>query len=117
MAMVALLIEVHDRLSARDGHIPVDDRSSCNGDRVRHDIRVDHGGRSNLQFSLDDQASSETSGNNGGARVDLAFPVRFRSDAQRSSNAAVAADGAAEKHRSIGLDVPGDAAARRDQGG
>jgi hypothetical protein len=105
--MVALLIEMDDGLSARDGHIPVDDSASCNGDCVRHDIRVDHGGWSNLEFSLDDQASRETSGNNGGARMDLAFPVRFRSDAQRASNAAVAADRAAEEHRSIGLDVAG----------
>ena len=76
MAVVALLIEVHDRLSAGDCHVAVDHRAACDRDGMRHDVRVDHRRCADLQLPFDDQASGEASGNDRRRGMHFALPMR-----------------------------------------
>jgi hypothetical protein len=104
-ANFAPFLEAHDRLATRYCDLSVNDRAFRDSDAARDDVSSNDGRGTDLELLFNDQLSENSSGNHRSLRVNLAFPLRFRSHAQSSADAPVATDGAQNDERTAGLDI------------
>ena len=106
----AFFFESNDGLAAGDGDFTVDHSALGNGNAAGDDVGLNDCGRAYFQFLLDDELAGDTSGDDGGLCVDLAFPLRARGHAQCATDATIPAYRSADDQWATGFDVTGEVA-------